>query len=72
VILENLNDWSSRIDEGWGNLLRIDFFSQAIESSLTCSNRGKNCSCETKYFTQTDVLATANFFAASVLISLFF
>ena len=67
LILENLGVWSRRIDGDWDILPPLDFFSQVIESSLTCPNQGKNCTCETNYFTQTGTLATANFFAASVL-----
>ena len=62
LILENLGVWSRRIIDFLIKLLLVEFFPQLIESSLTCLNQGKNCSCETKNFTQTGSFATANFF----------
>jgi len=53
-------------------LLRFVFSEQVIESSLTCLNQWKNCSCETENFTQTDHLANAIFFAASVFSTFIF
>ena len=71
LILEIINVWSRRIGDKQVNLLAIDYFQSLLRFRLTCSNRGKNCSCETKIFTQTEPLASANFFVASVLIPSF-
>ena len=72
LILENIANRSSRIMASQNELLRFVFSEQVIESSLTCLNQWKNCSCETENFTQTDHLANAIFFAASVFSTFIF
>ena len=59
VILENLGFWSRWIGDGIIDLLRFVLFPQVIEFRLTCTNQGKNCSCETNKFAQTDRFAIA-------------